>query len=687
MAHPISSLNIKLRKYGDIVLAVLITAIVAMMIVPLPTPLLDILITINLTLAVTILLISLYVSEALAIATFPTILLITTLYRLGLNVSSTRLILLQGYAGEVIQSFGNFVVRGNYIVGGVIFLILTLIQFIVIAKGSERVAEVAARFTLDALPGKQMSIDADLRAGIIDQQEARRRRQLLQRESQFYGAMDGAMKFVKGDAIAGIIITAINIIGGVIIGITQRGLTGVEALQLYGLLTIGDGLVSQIPALVISTAAGMVVTRVASEEETHLGSDIGRQLLSHPKALLIVSVLLVLLGIIPGLPTVPFLIIAVFVGVLGFVLRRREARKGEEKKVEEKSGTGEEGYVPTVTPILVEMGEALSTLLKDERNYNFKKSLLELKQMIFYDTGIPVPPIRVRIDPLMDANSFKVSIDEIPVYWDRCYLDKVFCIGDINQLYMTGIRVDPSYRTRINGKEGVWIDSTQESILLEVGLECLKGDQFLLRVLEYVIKKNGSQLLGIQEVQDLVSSLENIAPALVHQAMPKPLSLKLLKEVLQRLVDEGVSIRNLRNIFEALLEWVPHTTDPVELTELVRSSLKKQITYQYTKGGNSLNVFLLSPEVEEIIRNSIHKTEVGSFLTLDPQSTKLIIDVAKATIGNTPNPIILTHPDIRRFVKKLLEVEVPEVTVLSYQEIMHTIIIQPVGKISLNISR
>lgn len=674
-----NSINAILTKYSDIVLAVLISSIVGMMIIPMPTFLMDILITINISLAVIILLVSLYATEGLNISSLPTILLITTLYRLGLNISSTRLILLQADAGEVIRAFGAFVVKGNYVVGGVVFLILTIIQFIVIAKGAERVAEVAARFTLDAMPGKQMSIDADLRSGLIDQNEARKRRQKLQRESQFYGAMDGAMKFVKGDAIAGIIITVINIIGGIAIGVLQKGMNTVEALQLYGLLTIGDGLVSQIPALVISTGAGIVVTRVASEDEaSHLGAEISKQIFSYPKALIIVSVLLIVLGIIPGLPTIPFFIIAAVIGFIGLTLKKKQ--KADLKiKAQESKEKESKALIPVVTPISLEIGNQLEYLIEDGNI--FKDKIEELRNKIFYDLGAPIPQIRIRKNESIE-NDYIIKIDEIVMTKSQIYPNKIFCSIPYEQLSPLGI--DGFAGENPKTKEaGVWVDEDKKEIIESAGIPFFKSDELMIVHLEKIIKQNASHFIGIQEVQNLLNSLEEIYPALVQQTLPKPITLPLLVEVLKRLVEEGISIRNLKEILNAMLEWAPHEKDPIQLTELVRASLKKQITFNFTKGSNKLPVFIVSPTIEDTIRNSIKKTSSGSYLTIEPNTSTNIINTIKKAVSGGPKErtIILTQPDIRRFLKRLLEIDIPDLAVISYHEIEPNIIIQPIGKI------
>lgn len=459
---------------ADAALALLVVAVVGMMIVPLPTWLLDVLLATNLSLAVTILLVVLYVPEALAVATFPTVLLLTTLFRLALNVSTTRLILLQADAGDVVRAFGGFVVRGNYVVGGVVFLILTVIQFVVIAKGSERVAEVGARFVLDAMPGKQMAIDAELRSGAIDGAEARRRRRVLSRESQFYGSMDGAMKFVKGDVIASLVITVVNILGGLAIGVGQRGMPVVDALKRYGLLTIGDGLVSQIPALVLSTAAGVLVTRVASEEaETPLGQELGAQLLGSKKALVAASAFVFLLALVPGLPAVPFLILAALLVVASRAAQRRETARKQEKRAA--SGSRDGAFVPVVVPLRVEVAEDLERLLESGRDADARSSLetaLEgVRQRIFLELGVPLPRPEVRVSRALPSGHLAVSLYEVPAL--------IVLLED----------------------DGRWQEAVAE-----------------------LLRRRGAELFGLSETQHLLDELEQVFPATVRAVVPKPVS-------------------------------------------------------------------------------------------------------------------------------------------------------------------
>jgi type III secretion protein V len=685
-----------LDRYGDIALAGLVVAIVGMMIVPLPTWLLDLLITFNITLAVVILLVALYVQDALRFTSFPTLLLVTTLYRLALNVSATRLILLKANAGEVIRSFGEFVVGGNFVVGAVIFLILTIIQFVVIAKGSERVAEVAARFTLDAMPGKQMAIDADLRAGAFDLDEARRRRAALQRESQLYGAMDGAMKFVKGDAIAGIIITGINIVGGLIIGVAMRGLELGDAARVYTILTIGDGLVSQIPALLISTAAGLVVTRVASEDEgAHLGKDIGTQLLQQPRALVIAAVLLALLAFV-GLPRVPFLTLAVLVGGVAYALLRRQrakpaARAGAEDEAADAGAPGHE-LQPGVTPVALEVSESLTPLVDaDTASGRLVGELIpELRERLFADLGVHLPGVRVRGHVAdLPSGGYRIRLQEIPMAEGVVPAGRVLCAETEARLAGFGVAATPATLPG-DGAPAAWVALADREVCEQAGVVTYDATGAVLLHLAAVLGRYAYEFVGIQETQALLDQFERTHPALVREVTPKLCSPHLVADVLKRLVEEQVSIRDLRTILQALAEWAPVEKDPVVLTEYVRMALKRYLTHKYAKGAPTLLVHLLDAPIEDAVRGAVQRTSSGSYLALEPDVSREILDAVRREVGTAPPgapaPVILTQMEIRRYVRRLLEVEHPGITVLSYQELAPELNIQPVGRISLSAS-
>ncbi len=630
---------------ADIALAAFVVLVIGLMIVPLPTWVLDILLSANLSIAVTILLVVLYVPDAIGIATFPTLLLLTTLLRLSLNVASTRLILLQANAGEVIKAFGQMVVRGNYVVGAVVFLVLTTIQFIVIAKGSERVAEVGARFALDAMPGKQMAIDAELRSGSIDGNEARRRRRLLQRESQFYGAMDGAMKFVKGDVIASIVIVVVNALGGLAIGVAMRGMPVGDALRRYGLLTIGDGLVTQIPALVLSTAAGILVTRVASEEaDTPLGEELARQLLGVPKALQVASAFVLLLAVVPGLPTMPFLVMGIALMLVGrararATLAEQQRRATEPSPVDRaRAGAREPAFVPLVVPWSLEVSDDLEPMLHAVPD-GLRAMAIGMREQLFADVGVPLPAPRVRVRSELEPRSVVLSLHEVP--------------GLV-------LRVPNTV--------------ADEDVIAWVREPTLR-----------LLKARASDFLGLAEVQRLLDQLEQFAPATVRNVVPKPLGLVLLTDVLRRLVEEGLSVRDLRGILEALSTVAATEKDPLNLAEYVRSQVRRAITFRLTAGLGQLNVILLDPVLEETVRRAITRTAGGAFLTLAPHAARDVIASVRAAVADAHRSaggalVILTQPDIRRFVRKLLESELPDVWIVSFAELLPEVSLKPIAR-------
>jgi type III secretion protein V len=620
-----------LSRHADLALAALVVAIVGMMIVPLPTPVLDLLISINLAAAVTLLLVAIYVSDALKIATFPTLLLLTTLFRLAIEVSATRLILLRADGGAVIRAFGSFVVAGNLVVGAVIFLILTMIQFIVISKGAERVAEVAARFTLDAMPGKQMSIDAELRAGHIDHTEARRRRAALARESQLFGSMDGAMKFVKGDAVAGIVVLAVNIVGGLIIGMAQRGMDLSAAARTYTVLTIGEGLVAQIPALVISTAAGIIVTRVASEDEGgHLGRDIGLQLMAHPKAIAIAAGLLGVLALVPGLPAPPFVALAVLLGVIAW----RLLRSPPPAPAPAATGAPPEPLVPLLTPIAVEVSAELGAHLGGFET----DGVARLRERLFAELGLPLPVVRLRVGVAgLTGGAYKIRLNEVPLARGELARD-------------------------------AWDRATVEL-----------GDRILA-----LLRRHGHELFGLEEAQGLLDALERTHPALVREVVPKLVSPVLFTDIARRLLEESISLRNLRDVLGALAEWAPQERDPVVLTEHVRSTLRRAITYRYAGDGGTLAAYLLDPMIEDAVREAVQKTATGSYLALEPQLAQDIVAAVGRAVGpSAAGAVLLTNAEIRRYVRRLIEAEHPELAVLSFQELSPEAQIRPIGRISV----
>jgi len=679
-----------LTRFADLILVSLVGVMVGLMIVPLPTFLLDIFLTINITVAVTILMVSIYISSPTQIASYPTLLLITTLYRLSLDISATRLILLKADAGEVIRAFGMFVVSGNFVVGAVIFLIITLVQFIVITKGAERVAEVAARFTLDAMPGKQMSIDADLRAGIIDFHQARARREGLSRESQFYGAMDGAMKFVKGDAIAGIVITVINIVGGLIIGVAMNGMSAMEAVQTYSILTIGNGLVSQIPALLISISAGMVVTRVASEtKDSNLGKDVASQILGQPKAIAVASGLLTVMAIIPGLPKIPFFILAALTGSLAWGLFRAQNMQAAavEQTNSAAAGQAQDPQVSITVPLVLQVSEALTPLLDTatDTGKQFYEQLVQVRNGLYYDLGVIFPAIQMKGNTPGEAGSYTIWANEVPVVSGQIRLDAALVNDTAENLAIYGFKAEDTSNPA-TGKAAAWVPRADAERAKAVGLQVWDTHEILLLHVTHYLKRNARDFIGIQEVQGMVAALKQYYPTLVEETIPKPISLQTLTEILRRLVEEEVSIRDLKIILQTLCEWGRVEHEVLALTEQVRAGLKRKICYQISHGRPLLFVYRLDPEFEDMFRNSIRQSASGAYLSMDPASSQQLMAAARAQIGDLPpgaqRPVIVTDAEIRRFVKRLLDFAIPEITVLSYDQLTPQINLQPLGTIS-----
>ena len=687
----IQDVFLKATRYSDLFLAGLIVAVISLMILPLPTVVVDTLLASNLGLAVTLLMMSMYIKSVLSFSTFPSLLLFTTLLRLSLNITTTRLILLYADAGEVIDTFGNFVVAGNLVVGGVIFLIITIVQFLVIAKGSERVAEVAARFTLDAMPGKQMSIDADMRAGVIDIDQARARRSELAKESQLYGAMDGAMKFVKGDAIAGIIITGINIVGGLIVGVTMNDMTAAKALQTYSILTIGDGLVSQIPALLISITAGIIVTRVTSEDSPALGSDIGQQILAQPKALLLGGGLLLLFALIPGFPKLQFLTLGAIVTFLGFAIQRA-AQQNQDGDGEHpvpaiaaagqkppKVASDEEEFSMTV-PLIMDVAANIEKRLNPRM---LNDELIRIRKALYHDLGVPFPGIHLRYNKGLPEESYRILLQEIPVAEGKLKEGYVLARERLENLQLLGVEIVEE-KQFLPDLPALWVPEHEQEELKEAGIPLLDAPHILTHHLSYALKRYASEFLGLQETKFLLDNMDERYGELVKEVQ-RVMPVQKISEVLQRLVQEDISVRNLRSILQALIDWGQKEKDTVLLAEYVRGSLKRYISYKYSSGQNMLAVYLLEQNAEETIRKAIRQTSGGSFLALDPDTTARFVNTIKEKIGDLSQamdmPCLLTSMDVRRYVKRLLELEIPRLPVLSYQELVEEISIQPLAKI------
>ncbi len=661
------------RTQSDVILAVVMAAIVGSMIVPLPPWLLDVGIAINLAAAAALLVAALYAKDALKVASFPTLLLITTLFRLSMNVSSTRLALSEGHAGEIIQAFGEFVVRGDYVVGAVIFLILTLVQFLVVAKGAERVAEVGARFTLDAMPGKQMSIDADLRAGAISQDQARARRRELERESQLFGSMDGAMKFVKGDVIAGLVITAVNLVGGIVIGTLQNGMSVAEAAGTYALISIGDGLVSQIPSLCIAVAAGLVVTRVASEsEESSLGSDIGSQFFGQWKALFVVAGLCLLLALMPGMPHFTFVAIALALSAVAFGLKRVQDKPTPTNSVAKQASPAERKSPelnPGVSPLTLDLSGDLTWLVEELDGQFAKVDLDTVRERVHLDLGVKLPGFRVRTGAPLAAGGWALSIDEIPAGRGAIGEVRFVTTANGNELSAMGIQGTP-IADAVLGRPLMSVRPEDEAKVRAARLPLLSAREYVCEHLIVQLKKRAHQFLGVQEVQASLSAMENSHGALVKEALLK-VPLPLMTDVLKKLLAEQVSIRNLKGILDALVS--PSTSgDALQLADKCRQALSRQISHQYAPSG-SLFAYLVDPSIEETLRTA----GVG----IDPRDAGAILEGMKS-VARQGRAVLLASPDIRRMLKKLVEGAFPEVAVLTFAELDPELQVRPVGRLA-----
>lgn len=688
----IQSAVLKATRFMDIMLVFLLVAIISLMILPMPTILMDGLIAANLGFSVILLMMSIYIAKPTAFSTYPTLLLFTTLYRLSIGISATRLILLKAKAGDIIFTFGTFVVGGNLVVGAVVYLIITIVQFLVITKGSERVAEVAARFTLDAMPGKQMSIDADMRAGLIDMTEAKRRRNEVEKESQLYGAMDGAMKFVKGDAIAGLIILAVNILGGIAIGVLQKDMELARAVQTYSILTVGEGLVSQIPALFNSVTAGIIVTRVTSEEIKNLGADIGGQIIAQPKALLIGGALIVVMALIPGFPKLQFIMIGLLVGGSGYTLYKFSTNPPQEmpgmmsllpagqRAAGKKPAEGDEFAL--MLPLLIEIDSSVQESIRPEV---FNEELLQIRRALYYDLGVPFPGISLRFNRQIEAGTYTILLQEIPMSQGKLRPGMLLVREKEENLKILGMDYVLEKKFLPN-LPAIWVDQRYREQLEKAGIPFMDLSQVLTYHLSILLKRHAGEFIGLQETRILLDKIEEQFPELVKEVQ-RVLPVQKITEVLKRLVQEEISIRDLRSIIESLIEWGQKEKDVILLTEYIRSSLKRYISYKYSGGQNILGVYLLTPDLEETFRKAIRQTSGGSYLSLDPQVSKKIIEAIKKEVGDLTEsirkPVLLTSMDIRRYVRKLIEQELYDLPTISYQELTQEIIIQPLEKIGL----
>ena len=684
-----SAIGSFIQKYSDVIIALTLVMIVIMMIIPLPTALLDVLICLNITIALVVIMSAIYNEEALDLSVFPSLLLVTTLFRLALNISATRLILIGGYAGEVITAFGNFVVGGNPVVGFIMFIILVIINFIVITKGSERVAEVSARFTLDAMPGKQMAIDADLNQGAITDAEAKVRREKIQREADFFGAMDGASKFVKGDAIAAIVIMLINIGGGFVIGMLQRDLDAVTSLNTYTLLTVGEGLVSQIPALLISTATGIIVTRAASEG--NLGADIVKQLFNNERIFFINAGVLTMLAIVPGLPGIPFFTLAVICGFIGYSLHRKSAAVAEDESQAEREtqakaeATRPENIVSLlqVDPMELEIGYSLIPLVDTVQGGDLLDRIVMIRRQCALELGLVVPTIRIRDNIQIKPNSYIIKLKGMEIARGELMLDHFLAMNSGTVFEeIPGIETtEPAF-----GLPALWIPEAQREQAELNGYTVVDAVSVLATHLTEVIKQHASEILGRQETQNLIDNLAKTHQSLVQEVIPELLGVGEVQKVLAYLLDERISIRDMATIMEVLADYARVTKDPEILTEYVRHAMARQISAQVVQ-GNVLPCITLDPSLENRIIGGVQRTDHGSFVNLDPDSMRKMITSLNAEIEKIANmgypPVVLTSPAVRLYFRKLVSRSVSGITIVSHAEISSTVEIQILGVVRI----
>lgn len=675
-----------LTSRQDLVLVAFLVLAIFMMILPLPTGLVDALIGLNLSMTVLLLMVGVYLKEPLHFSTLPSVILIATLFRLALSITTTRLILVQADAGQIVETFGSFVVSGNIIVGMVVFLIITVVQFVVVTKGSERIAEVSARFSLDALPGKQMSIDSDLRAGTVDIQEARRRRRHLEKESQFYGSMDGAMKFVKGDAIAGIVIILVNLIGGISVGTLQHGMSMGEAAAVYSLLTVGDGLVSQIPALFMAITAGTIVTRVTSDDSKNLGADIGIQLVAEPNSLRLAAVVLLFFAFIPGFPTIVFLVLAsVFAAAgIGFWLRdRRVAAENKAAKGQLSATEREEGIVlgPSAPAAIVVSRETEAQISRRR----FDQGVHDLRDTLFERLGVPFPRAELLVDPSLSGDQYRVVIEDIPIAEGDFDVNKIVVTDDPVNLDL----MDVAYQT---GKDmpglpkPILVSREDKGKLERAEAGFLEPVDVLVHMLGDSLSRYADRFLGIQETRALLAAMERDYSDLVTEAV-KIVPLQKMAEVLRRLVEEGVSIRNMRIVLEGVIEWGQKEKDVAMLAEYVRGELKRQISHKHANQQHVIPAYLIEQDTESLVRDAVRHTSVGSYLALDSDVSQRLLDKIRNEVGDisthASTPVILTSIDIRRFVRNLLVGNDVDLPVLSYQDLANEVTVQPLGSIAV----
>lgn len=679
-------------KYLNVGVAFIVVAIIAMIMIPMPPFLLDFLLVINISLGIMILVLTLFTTSVLDFSSFPTMLLITTMIRLGLNISSTRLILSQGNAGQVIDTFANFVAGNNYIVGAVIFVIIVIVQILVVTNGASRVSEVSARFTLDAMPGKQMAIDADLNSGLINEKIAKKRRSDLEKEANFYGAMDGASKFVKGDAIAGIVITVINLIGGILLHSLQGEYTMTEALEHFGQLTIGDGLVSQIPSLLISVASGILVTRTANEKG--FGDTVGTELFHTPQVMFIVATLLAIFAIVPGFPMLPFLVLSIALGFAGYLVQEgqkqeeQEALRRQSQLAEAEKREPEEESVDSfqVDRLAIEIGYGLIPLASEETENNLTTQVTSIRRQLSHELGIVLTPIRIRDNLQFEANHYSIKLKGNEIASGELYPDKFLVVepGDSGEdSTFEGIEAkEPAF-----GLDALWVDDKNKEQAELYEYTVVDPLIVLVTHLKEVIRRYASELLGRQEVKELLEGIKDKYNVVIDELIPDILQLGEVQKVLHYLLDENIPINDLVTILETLADYGNTTKDTETLTEYVRQALKRTIVKPHLAADGTLNVITVHPNTEEMIANSIQKSSTGSIPVLQPQVVTQLFDSINRNhqalnMQGIPH-VVMTAPKIRPAMKHLLAYNFSELSVLSLNEVPNTIPIETAGMIEV----
>jgi len=682
----------RLKDLPGIIVIVGVIMILAIMIIPMPPSLLDLFLAFNIALALLILISAMYITEPLQFSVFPGILLLITLFRLSLNIATTRLILGEAFAGEIIETFGQFVVKGNYVVGFIIFLILVIINFIVITKGAERVAEVSARFTLDAMPGKQMSIDADLNAGLIDEKDAKMRREKISREADFFGAMDGASKFVRGDAIAGLIITLINIIGGLIIGAVQNNMGIGEALQTYTLLTVGDGLVTQVPAIIISTAAGIVITRSASDSNENLGQSVVNQLLANPQALTAAAVIILIFGFTPGFPTFPFLMISAGVGVVA-VRKFQQPKEPEylpEAEEEEQEALPRQEEIKAylqMDPLEIEIGYGLISLVDESQGGDLLERITSLRRQVASELGVMVPPIRIRDNLQLSSNQYRVLVRGTPAA-ESDLMPGYFLALDPGTVsdQIDGIEtLEPTFKM-----PAVWITENQRSRAEQRGYTVVEAEAVLATHLMEIVKRNAHELLTRQEVQNLIDAIKEDHPTLIDELLPNVLSVGGIQKVLQSLLKENIPIKNIVQILESLADYAPQTKDPQTLLEYVRGSLADVICNEFKAADGKLYCATIEPTLEQKLSDTVRNGQMENLGTLGLTPNEVqklyetLTEVKEEMNTQGYQPLVICSPTLRPYFRMLIEPEFPEMVVLSYGELTMQIEVEAIAMVEIS---